>query len=202
MIEQPSSRIDVQPVVLAGTHVRLEPLEARHLDGIIAAGQDASIWQWMPVMPRTHEEYEHWMSQAFAQQAAGTQLPFATIDAASGDVIGSTRLLAISAPDSRVEIGWTWLTPSVQRSPVNTECKYLLLRHCFEDVGCMRVELKTDSRNSKSRNAILRIGATEEGTFRKHQRAQHGVQRDTVWYSILFEEWPGVKQRLEAMLAR
>jgi len=202
MIAQPNNRINVQPIVLEGKHVRLEPLEARHLDGLIAAGSDEAIWQWMPMMPRTHEEYERWLAQAFAQQAAGTQVPFATIDAASGDVIGSTRLLAISANDSRVEIGWTWLMPRVQRSPVNTECKYLLLRHCFEDLGCMRVELKTDSRNMKSRNAILRIGATEEGTFRKHQRAQNGVQRDTVWFSILFEEWPAAKQRLEAMLAQ
>ena len=202
MIVQPNSRIDVQPVVLEGEHVRLEPLEACHLDGIIAAGADEAIWQWMPVMPRTHEEYEHWIAQAFAQRAAGTQLPFATIERATGNVIGSTRLLGISAQDSRVEIGWTWLTPRTQRSPVNTECKLLLLRHCFESLGCMRVELKTDARNTKSRNAILRIGATEEGTFRKHQRTQHGVQRDTVWYSILFDEWPAAKQRLEEMLAR
>lgn len=202
MIVQPNGRIDVQPIVLEGTHVRLDPLEARHLDGIIAAGADEAIWQWMPLMPRTHEEYEHWMAQAFAQKAAGTQLPFATIDVASGEVIGSTRLMAISANDSRVEIGWTWLTPRVQRSVVNTECKYSLLTHCFETLGCMRVELKTDSRNMKSRDAILRIGATEEGTFRKHQRAQSGVQRDTVWYSILFDEWPAAKRRLEQMLAR
>ncbi len=202
MIAQPNDRIDVQPVILEGQHVRLEPLEARHLDGIIAAGVDESIWQWLPVMPRTHADYEHWIAQAFAQQAGGTQLPFATIDPATGEVIGSTRFLAISAADSRVEIGWTWLTTRAQRSPVNTECKYLLLRHCFEDLGCMRVELKTDTRNTKSRNAILRIGATEEGTFRKYQRTQHGVQRDTVWYSILFKEWPGVKQRLKEMLAR
>ena len=195
-------RLDVRPVVLQGTHVRLEPLAPEHLDGLMAAGADASIWTWMLVHPRTRDEFAAYLDGALAAAATGSELPFATVAAATGEVLGSTRLLNIEPASRRVEIGWTWLSPRAQRTPVNTECKYLLLRHCFETLGCLRVELKTDGRNGRSRAAIARIGATEEGTLRRHQLTQHGFVRDTVYFSILDDEWPAAKLRLEAMLAR
>ena len=197
---QANRGLEVRPVVLAGAHVRLEPLTEAHLDGLMAAGEDASIWTWMLVHPRTREEFAAYLDDALAGAATGRELPFATVDVATGEVLGSTRLLNIEPASRRVEIGWTWLAPRVQRTPVNTECKYLLLRHCFETLGCLRVELKTDGRNARSRAAIARIGGTEEGTLRRHQLTQHGFVRDTVYFSILDDEWPEVKARLEAML--
>jgi RimJ/RimL family protein N-acetyltransferase len=151
----------------------------------------------MTVCPRTREDFETWVEAALA---ATDQLPFATIERASGEVVGSTRYLAIAPESRRLEIGWTWLTPRVQRSAINTEAKYLQLRHCFETLGCLRVELRTDFRNERSRAAIARIGATQEGILRKQQRTQGGMTRDTVCFSILDDEWPDVKRRLEEKL--
>ena len=195
-----SRRLEVRPVVLEGDHVRLEPLGAQHLDGMVAAGSFEEIWRWMPILPRTREDFARYINSAEEAHAASTALVFAIIERATGELVGSTGFLAIVPRDRRLEIGGTWLTPRVQRTAVNTECKYLLLRHCFEDLGCLRVELKTDSRNLPSRRAIARIGAKEEGVFRKHQLAQDGVQRDSVYFSIVDEEWPEVKVRLEEML--
>ncbi|MEX2245376.1 MAG: GNAT family protein [Dehalococcoidia bacterium] len=194
--------IDVRPVVLEGEHVRLEPLSREHLDGIERAGSFEQIWRWMSLFPRAREDFERVIDEALRQREAGLRLAFAIIEKTSAEVVGSTSFVAISPRDRRLEIGSTWLTPRVQRTPVNTECKYLLLRHCFEDLGCLRVELKADARNTPSRNAILRIGAKEEGTLRKHQLQQDGVQRDSVYFSILDDEWPDVKRRLEEMLRR
>jgi RimJ/RimL family protein N-acetyltransferase len=193
--------LDVQPVVLEGRHVRLEPLTMDHLDGIVKAGSHDAIWTWLPTHPKTREDFERYIERALMPRESGGQLAFATIDRASGEVVGSTRFIAISPPDRRLEIGWTWITPAAQRTPINTEAKYLQLRHCFEVLGCLRVELKTDARNAKSRAAIARIGGVEEGTFRKHSQTQHGFQRDSVYFSIIDDEWPAVKARLEAMLA-
>jgi len=191
---------DVRPLVLEGEHVRLEPLARHHLDGLLTAGQPNEIWTWLPVRPRTREDFSRWLDQALEAQAAGQQVPFATIARASGELVGSTRFLAISSRDRRLEIGWTWLTPAAQRTAINSEAKYLQLRHCFETLGCLRVEFKTDARNEASRRAILRLGAVQEGIFRKHQLTQHGFQRDSVYFSIIDDEWPAVKRRLEAML--
>lgn len=194
--------IDVRPVVLEGQHVRLEPLTLHHLDGLMLAGEPEEIWRWSTLRPQTRDDFERFIRTALEAQALGVELPFATIDGRSGDVVGSTRFLAISPRDRRLEIGWTWLHPGVQRSAINTEAKYLQLRHCFEELGCLRVELKTDARNERSRNAMLRIGATYEGTFRKHSLTQHRIQRDTAWFSIIDDEWPQVKARLERLMAR
>jgi N-acetyltransferase len=197
-----SELMDVRPVVLDGEHVRLEQLTLDHLDGLAAAGADESIWPWMPVHPRTRDDFRRWIEAALAEQERGERVIFAIIERGDSAVLGSTSFLAISPRNRRLEIGWTWLSPAGQRTRANTECKYLLLRHCFETLGCLRVEFKTDARNEKSRRALSRIGAREEGIFRKHQLAQHGFQRDTVYFSIVDDEWPGVKAHLEGMLAR
>jgi RimJ/RimL family protein N-acetyltransferase len=194
--------MDVQPVTLEGEHVRLEPLSRAHVDGFLRAGAFDEIWTWFPIHPKTREDYERWVDDSLAAQAAGAELAFATVERATGDVVGGTSLLAISAQHRRVEIGGTWLTPRVQRTLVNTECKYLLMRHCFETLGCVRVELKTDARNLNSQRAIERIGAKREGTLRRHSLTQHGFQRDSVYYSVIDEEWPDVRRRLEQMLGR
>lgn len=187
-------------VTLEGTHVRLEPLAQHHLDGITRAGEDDAVWTWLPYRPTTRAEYQAWLDHALAEQAAGRELPLVTIDRASGDVVGSTRLFFVSPRDRRVEIGGTWLAPSAQRSAINTESKLLLLAHCFDTLGCVRVELKTDARNEKSQRAIERIGAKYEGVMRKHMLTRGGFHRDSVYYAIIDDEWPDVRARLEAML--
>jgi RimJ/RimL family protein N-acetyltransferase len=193
-------RIDVRPAVLEGTHVRLEPLSLDHLDGIVRAGSFDEIWTWLPWHPQSQEDYRRWIERTLERREQGDELAFATIHRATGEVAGSTRFMAISPENRRLEIGATWITPAMQRSAVNTEAKYLQLRHCFEELGCLRVEFKTDARNTPSRNAILRLGAVQEGVFRKHQRAQGGFQRDSVYFSIIDDEWPAVKRRLEGFL--
>lgn len=192
--------LDIRPVVLEGRYVRLEPLVREHLDGIVAAGSYDDIWTWMTVRPEGREGFALWIDAALEAAATGAELPFTTIDRASGEIIGCTRYLNIERASRRLEIGWTWITPRMQRTYVNTEAKYLQLRHCFEELGCLRVELKTDGRNIRSQNAMLRMGARHEGVFRKHQLTQGGINRDTFWFSIIDDEWPDVKQRLEAML--
>lgn len=182
--------------------MRLEPLSRAHLDGIIRAGDDDAIWQWLPYRPRTRDEYAAWLDHALAEAEAGREAPFATVHRASGDVVGSTRLFFVSPRDRRVEIGATWLAASAQRTPINTECKLLLLRHCFETLGCVRVELKTDARNKNSQRAIARIGATYEGVMRKHMLTRGGIHRDSVYFAIIDDDWPEVRARLEAMLEK
>ena len=189
------------PVTLEGTHVRLEPLAPQHLDGIIRAGEDDAVWTWLPYRPTTRAEYDAWLNDALTAQAKGHQLPFATIDRATGDVVGSTRIFFFYPPDRRVEIGGTWLAPSAQRTPINTECKLLLLAHCFDVLGCVRVELKTDARNQNSQRAIARIGGKYEGVMRKHMLTRGGFHRDSVYYAIVDDDWPDVRRRLQEMLA-
>lgn len=191
----------VEPVLLEGRHVRLEPLSEKHWAGLCAVGLDPDLWQLMPSRASNAEEMRGWIRTALQAQAAGTALPFATMNRSSGEVVGSTRFLNIDAGNRRVEIGATWIARPWQRTAVNTEAKYLMLRHAFETLGCIRVELKTDSLNHRSRNAILRLGAREEGTLRSHVITWSGRRRDTVYYSILEDEWPAVKAGLEAKLA-
>jgi len=191
----------LEPVTLEGTHVRLEPLAPQHLDGIVRAGEDDAVWTWLPYRPTTRAEYEAWLNDALAAQAKGHQLPFATVDRATGDVVGSTRIFFFYPPDRRVEIGGTWLAPSAQRTPINTESKLLLLTHCFDVLRCVRVELKTDARNTNSRHAIARIGAMYEGVMRKHMLTRGGYHRDSLYYAIVDDDWPDVRRRLEELLA-
>ena len=195
--------MDPQPITLTGRYVRLEPLRPEHAPDLLAAVQaDVSIWQWLPVEPpQTVAEMEAWIADALAVQAGGTILAFAQIDLASGRAVGSTRYLNISRRDRGLEIGWTWIGKPWQRTAINTEAKYLLLRHAFEDLGAVRMQLKTDKRNLQSQAAIARLGAVREGVLRKYQLVRNDLIRDTVMYSITDDEWPVVKAGLEAKMA-
>ena len=192
--------MNVSPVTLEGRHVRLEPLSQAHHADLSAVGLAEELWRWIPTPVRTREEMSAYIQTALDEQARGVSIPFALIEKAGNRAIGSTRYGNIDRTHHRVEIGWTWVAPIWQRTAVNTEAKYLLLCHAFETLGCIRVELKTDSLNEKSRNAILRIGAREEGTFRNHMITASGRIRHTVYFSILDSEWPEVKSRLQTML--
>jgi len=195
-----SVEMTVAPVTLEGRHVRLEPLSQAHHAGLVAVGLAAELWRWIPFPVRTPEEMAAYITTALDEQARGVSLPFALIEKSSGRAIGCTRYGNVDRTHHRVEIGWTWVAPAWQRTGVNTEAKYLLLQHAFETLGCMRVELKTDSLNEKSRNAILRIGGREEGTFRNHMVTVSGRIRHTVYFSIVDAEWPEVKARLQSMM--
>jgi N-acetyltransferase len=194
--------LNIQPVTLKGQHVRLEPLSLDHHAGLSEVGLAEELWLWIPQPVRTPEDMREYIATALRSQEEGSALPFATIERATGKVIGSTRYGNIDRVNHRVEIGWTWLGPAWQRTTANTEAKFLMLRHAFETLGCMRVELKTDSMNEKSRNAILRIGAKEEGIFRNHMVTSTGRIRHSVYFSIIDSEWPNVKLRLEEKLTR
>ena len=195
-----SGQMVVEPVILQGRRVRLEPLTPAHAAGLAEIGLDDDLWRWIPTPVRTPEEMSAYVQTALQDRAAGTALPFALIEKSSGRAIGSTRYANIERVHHRLEIGWTWVARPWQRTAINTEAKYLLLRHAFETLKCMRVELKTDSLNERSRAAILRIGATQEGIFRNHMMTATGRIRHTVYFSIVDSEWPEVKARLEARL--
>ena len=195
--------ISVTPVTLEGARVRLEPLSIeRHFDALAAIAFDPDIWRLGLSTMETPEDLRRYVSLALREQAEGRALPFATINTASGRVAGSTRFGNLDPRNRRAEIGWTWLARPFQRTHVNTEAKFLMLRHAFETWDCVRVELKTDVRNRRSRDAMLRMGAVEEGILRSYQISERGVVRDTVFYSVLATEWPGVKERLLAKMAR
>lgn len=193
--------MSIAPVTLEGRHVRLEPLEQAHHAALCTIGLDPELWELIPYRVATPEDMAAYIQTALNAQAAGSALPFASVHAPSGQVIGSTRYLNIDRANRRLEIGATWIAAPWRRTAVNTEGKYLMLRHAFETLGCLRVELKTDSLNQRSRNAIRRIGATEEGTLRQHMITWSGRLRDSVYFSILDSEWPRVKQDLEKKLA-
>lgn len=195
-----AAEIKVTPITLEGRHARLEPLAKTHLAGLAQVGLDEELWRWIPTPVRTAEEMAAYIETALQEQELGVSLPFAILEKATGRVIGSTRYGNIERRHHRVEIGWTWVARNWQRTAVNTETKYLLLRHAFEALGCIRVELKTDSLNERSRAAILRIGAKEEGIFRNHMITASGRIRHTVYFSIVESEWPAVKTRLESIL--
>jgi RimJ/RimL family protein N-acetyltransferase len=194
--------MDITPVMLAGRHVRLEPLSLDHVDGLCEIGFDEGVWRWTLATVQTPEDMREYVAAALKAQDEGTALPFATVEESSKRVIGSTRFGNIDKEHRRLEIGWTWIAPAWQRTIINTEAKYLMLSHAFETLGCNRVEFKTDSLNEKSRNALRRIGAQEEGTFRNHMITQGGRLRHTIYFSIINSEWPGVKLNLESKLAR
>jgi len=192
------------PLTLEGAIVRLEPVRREHADLFwnVAHSDLEDIFRWIPYSVRTQEDFHQLVDKALNEQQRGESVVFATVERSSGRAIGSTRFMNIDRTNRRVEIGSTWIARAWQRTAVNTEAKYLMLRHAFEVWGCIRVELKTDGLNQKSRNAILRIGAKEEGTLRRHLLTWTGRVRDTVYFSILDHEWPEVKARLEARLAR
>lgn len=191
----------IDPVTLEGIHVRLEPLAMSHHAQLCEVGLDEELWRWIPQNVRTPEDLRAYIEEALRSQAQGTALPFATLDRASGRAIGSTRFGNIDGVNRHVEIGWTWLGLAWQRTAANTEAKYLMLRHAFENWGCLRVEFKTDSLNERSRAALLRIGAKEEGIFRNHVVTWTGRIRHSVYFSIIDSEWPAVKSHLEKRLS-
>ena len=192
----------IEKVTLEGQRVRLEPLEQRHLPGLRLAIADGKLWE-IPVTFVPHpDNLRSFLDAADTAFQAATELAFATIDRQSGKVFGSTRFRCIEATHRRLEIGFTFLAASSQRTHVNTEAKYLMLCHAFETLECNRVELLTDERNSKSRNAIQRIGAKEEGILRSHMVMRDGFIRNSVMYSIIASEWPSIKAALQAKIIK
>ncbi|HET8568115.1 MAG TPA: GNAT family protein [Candidatus Limnocylindria bacterium] len=194
---------DPRPVVLEGKHVRLEPLRMEHAPELFEAQSEDDIWTWLSEpMPRTVADTEAFIRRALDLQVRGEQLPWLTRRARDGKAVGTTRYLNIDRANRSVEIGWTMLSALGRRTPVNTEAKYLQLRHAFDDLGALRVWLKTDARNERSRRAIERIGATLEGVVRSQQVVRDGRVRDAAFYSIVDREWPEAKGHLERLLAR
>ena len=187
----------VQPVTLEGRSVRLEPLALSHEADLREVAFDKELWRYSPSAIEKPEDLREYMETALRWQSEGTALPFATVDRGSGRAIGSTRYAAIDSVNRHLEIGWTWIAAAFQRTHVNTQAKYLMLCHAFESLNCLRVEFKTDSLNEKSRRALLRIGALEEGTFRNHMIMPDGRLRHSVYYSIIDSEWPEAKASLE-----
>jgi RimJ/RimL family protein N-acetyltransferase len=194
--------MEVKPAVLTGRFVRLEPLSEKHAAGLAEIGLDETIWEFMPYGPMRHEEdIRRWVNAILERASTGTDVPFAVIHLASGRIAGATRYMEIRSVHRGLEIGGTWYGADFRRTAVNTECKLLLLRHAFEELKCIRVQLKTDSRNERSQRAIERIGAKKEGTLRNHMILPDGTIRDSVYYGIVDSEWLAVRRRLEAMLA-
>ena len=195
--------------VLEGEVVRLEPLARRHEEGLFEAARDERIWAWMPFPAgdgsyypaATGETFRPWIEDALARSEAGTEAAFATVDAKTGEPVGSTRFLALRPEHRGLEIGWTWLAPSRWRTGANVEAKLLMLGHAFGRLGCVRVELKTDACNERSRNAMAALPARFEGIFRKHMLVRGGQRRDSAYYSIIDDEWPQVRANLERRLA-
>ncbi len=190
----------VRPVTLVGRRVRLEPLALDHLDDLAQAGADPAIWALTIARPADRAGVAAWIEAAMSGARGGGEMPFATIDQATGRAIGSTRFMSIVPAHRRLEIGWTWIAPGHQRTGANREAKLLQLDHAFGTLGANRVEFKTDARNVKSRAALLGIGATFEGIFRNHMVMPDGPLRDSAWYSIVIQEWPEVRARLAAKL--
>ena len=192
----------IEPVVLEGRHVRLEPLELRHVPGLAEVALDPSLWRWTLARPTDEAGLRAWAETALVNRTAGTEFPFVTLEASSGRPIGSSRYLNIVLEHRRLEVGWTWVAPAWQRSGANREAKLLMLGHAFDTLGCRRVEFKTDSLNEPSRTALLGIGARFEGIFRNHMVMPDGRMRHSAYYSVIDEEWPAVRAGLERSLAR
>ena len=189
-------------LTLEGKHVRLEPLRAEHarLFWDVAKNSLDDIFRWIPYAMTAEADFDKLVMQAFDEQQRGVSVVFATVARQGGTVVGSTRFMNIDRANRHVEIGSTWIAPAWQRTAINTEAKYLMLRHAFEDWQCLRVEFKTDALNQRSRTAILRLGAQQEGIFRRHMMTHTGRVRDSVYFSVIDSEWPAVKAGLERRL--
>lgn len=193
--------MNIEPVTLTGGWVRLEPLSVTHVPDLAIVGLDEEIWRYMRYgAVQTEDDLHVWVLEILRLQKLGGDLPFAVILLETGRAIGCTRYLNIHPADRNLEIGGTWYGLAYQRTAVNTECKYLLLRHAFETLDCIRVNFKADRRNERSLRAIERLGAVKEGVLRKHMLLPDGYVRDSVVYSILDNEWQAVKRRLEEKL--
>jgi len=194
----------IAPFSLEGAHVRLDPLRPEHAPLLWEIVKDHldDIFRWIPYRLQSLQDFEAFNRQVQDEQKCGLSIPFATFDCSSNGIVGTTRYMNMDLSNRKVEIGSTWIAPPWQRTVINTEAKYLMLRHAFETWKCLRVELKTDSMNQRSRQAILRLGAKEEGTLRKHMITWNGRQRDSVYFSILDKEWPAVKIEMERKLQK
>jgi RimJ/RimL family protein N-acetyltransferase len=192
------------PLMLEGAHVRLEPLRAEHAPLLwkIAKDYRQELFRWVPYRLESLQDFYDFVRHVLEEQAREISVPFATYEKKTGSLAGTTRFMSMDLVNRKVEIGSTWIAPRWQRTPINTEAKYLMLCHAFETWNCLRVELKTDALNQRSRQAILRLGAKEEGTLRKHMLTWNGRQRDSVYFSILDTEWRVVKAKLEAKMMR
>ena len=194
--------MNLQPITLEGTHVQLQPLSESHLEALCEVGLDSELWKWIPFQVLDRGQMLRYIQSALADQQKGVSIPFATVDRVSNKAVGSTRFMSIDVPNKRLEIGSTWIAKPWQRTRINTDAKYIMMRHAFETLGCNRVEWKTDALNTQSRNAILRLGAKQEGIFRHHVVTWTGRLRDSVYFSVIAPEWPEVKTNLEAILKR
>jgi RimJ/RimL family protein N-acetyltransferase len=192
--------VNLEPITLEGSHVRLEPLSESHHEPLCDVGLDPELWKLIPIQVLDRDQMMRYIRNVLSDQEKGTSIPFATVDRASGQVVGATRFMNIDVANKRVEIGSTWIGRPWQRTAINTEAKYLMMRYAFESLACNRVELKTDALNTQSRNAILRIGAKEEGILRHQMVTWSGRLRDTVYFSVIAPEWPDVKAALEAKI--
>ena len=189
--------------VLEGELVRLEPMTLAHEDGLWEASRDERTWTWLSVhQPRTREDLRAYVEDALANAGAGTEMPLVTIRRADGRVVGGTRYLALKPEHRSLEIGWTWLAPEAWGTGINVEAKLLMLEHAFETLGCLRVELKTDARNERSRGAMAALPAQFEGVHRKAMLVRGGQRRDSAWYSVIDDEWPEVRANLLRRLGR
>ena len=192
----------IEPVSLEGRYIRLEPIGPQHAAALWAVSGDAEIYRFKPYALHSEDDLRGFIAKAERAHARGEGMSFVTIDRASSLPVGSSSYLAADQANRRLEIGATWVTPARQRTPINSEAKLLMLTHAFETLGCLRVEFKTDRLNEKSRRALERIGAVEEGIFRSHMVMPGGRIRDSVYFSIIASEWPAVKARLEGFVAR
>ncbi|MEO8607551.1 MAG: GNAT family protein [Chloroflexota bacterium] len=192
----------IEPVTLEGQSIRLEPLSLDYFYPLCDIALDEDLWRWSPAPVKTRDDLRHYIELALTRAAEGSVLPFATFDKVANRFVGSTRFLDIDKQHHHVEIGSTFIGKAWQRTAVNTEAKYLMLRHVFETWGCLRVAFQTDALNTRSRNAILRLGAQQEGLFRNHKICADGRVRDSIFFSIIDSDWPAVKANLEAKLAR
>lgn len=190
----------IEPVTLTGTKIVLEPLSSEHKDGLIEAVKDGELWKLWYTFISPPEKMEEYITKALNNREKAGEMPFVVREKESGKIIGSTRYMNVDNHNHRVEIGSTWYANSYQRTAVNTECKYLLLSHAFEKLDAIAVELRTHWHNHKSRAAIARLGAKQDGVLRNHLKSPDGVYRDTVVFSIIDLEWPAVKQSLEFKL--
>ena len=183
--------------------MRLEPMAAAHEAGLWEASRDERTWTWLSVFqPQTREDLRAYLADALAHEAAGLELPLVTIRREDDRVVGSTRFLALRPEHRSVEIGWTWLHPRAWGTGINVEAKLLMLEHAFERLGCLRVELKTDARNERSRGAMAALPAEFEGVHRKHMLVRGGERRDSAWFSVIDDEWPAVRENLLRRLGR
>lgn len=198
----PAPRDWVRPVVLEGRIVRLEPLGLEHLDDLARVAFEGNLWRWTVVQPTDRAGLEAWIRAAVANREGGSEMPFATVDQASGRAVGSTRFMSIVPEHRRLEVGWTWVGLAYQRTGANREAKYLQMRHAFETLGANRLEFKTDSANEKANPALLGVGASFEGTFRNHMIMPGNRLRHSNYYSVAVEDWPSVRALLEARLER